>query len=92
MKCRIVYVFLWMLTLANSKQTLENPYPYEFPSVKDEVTAERTLFPMALCQGFMLEEATIDQMQQRMSNGTWTAEQIALCYLRRLYQTDEYLK
>lgn len=95
MKCQKVGVLLWMLTLAKSElteQTLENPYPYEFPSVKDKVIAERTPFPMPLCQGFMLEEATIDQMQQIMSNGTLTAEQIALCYLRRVYQTDEYLK
>ncbi len=96
MNCQIVGVMMcWLLILTKSdptEQTLENPYPYEFPNLKDEAIVGRTLFPMPLCHGFKLEEATIDQMQERMSNGTLTSEKIALCYLQRVYQTDEYLK
>lgn len=50
------------------------------------------LFPMPPCGSFNLEEATIDQMQQAMSDGTLTSQQLVLCYMHRTYQTDEYIK
>jgi amidase len=50
------------------------------------------LFPMALCNGFKLEEATIDQMQDAMKKGKLTSQQLVICYLQRQYQTDEYIK
>ncbi|KAF7511729.1 hypothetical protein GJ744_003460 [Endocarpon pusillum] len=49
------------------------------------------LFPMPPCGHFNLEEATIDQMQQAISNGTLTSQQLALCYMQRTYQTQEYI-
>lgn len=50
------------------------------------------LFPMPTCGHFNLEEATIDQMQQAMRNGTLTSQQLVLCYMQRTYQTEEYLR
>lgn len=44
------------------------------------------------CNGFVLEEATIDQLQDAMGKGQLTSLQIALCYLQRVQQTDEYVK
>ena len=75
-----------------SAQDLSSPFPYEFPSLGNvsDVDAER--FPMPTCDGVVLEEATIDQLQGAMSAGRLTAVQIALCYLQRIYQTDSYIK
>ncbi|CAD6587828.1 MAG: hypothetical protein ASARMPREDX12_003019 [Alectoria sarmentosa] len=48
------------------------------------------LFPMLDCHGVVLEEATVDQLQDAMNMGQLTSTTIALCYLQRIYQTDEY--
>ena len=75
-----------------SAQDLSSPFPYEFPFLGNvsDVDAER--FPMPACDGIVLEEATIDQLQEAMRAGRLTALQIALCYLQRIYQTDSYIE
>jgi amidase len=78
-------------TLDIESQTLDFPYPYEFPVLQNGSDVDAGLFPMPLCHGFKLEEASIDQLQQAMSNSTLTSVQIVLCYLKRVYQTDEYI-
>jgi hypothetical protein len=50
------------------------------------------LFPMPPCGHFNLEEATIDQMQQAMTDHTLTSQQLVLCYMQRTYQTQEYIR
>lgn len=49
------------------------------------------LFPMPPCGAFHLEEATIDEMQAAMSNGSLTSQQLVACYLVRTYQTNSYI-
>ncbi|KAK0614877.1 amidase [Bombardia bombarda] len=49
------------------------------------------LFPMQKCGRFELEEATIDQMQAAMANGTLTSVQLVQCYMLRVQQTDDYI-
>lgn len=61
-----------------------------FPLQQNAGTTE--LFPMPLCNGFKLEEATIDQMQQALSKSQFNSQQLVTCYLRRIYQTQQYLK
>jgi amidase len=73
-------------------QVLESPYPFVFPVLQDGALAESGLFPMPSCHGFTLEEATIDQMQDALSNGNITSVELALCYLKRIYQTDGYIR
>ncbi|MCJ1394763.1 hypothetical protein MMC18_007643 [Xylographa bjoerkii] len=68
-------------------QVLETPFPYYFP----EHSNTASLFPMEMCNGVTLEEATIDQLQDYMSNGKLTASQLVMCYLQRQYQTDNYV-
>ncbi|KAG5984505.1 hypothetical protein E4U55_004498 [Claviceps digitariae] len=46
---------------------------------------------MADCHGFQLEEATIDEMQQAMRNGSLTSVQLVHCYMRRTFQTQQYI-
>lgn len=47
---------------------------------------------MPTCQNLTIEDATIDQLQGWMSCGKLTSVQFALCYLQRIYQTDDYIK
>lgn len=61
-----------------------------FPSLEDVETPD--LFPMSSCGSFTLEEATIDDMQDAMANGTLTSVQLCLCYLQRALQTNQYIK
>lgn len=61
-----------------------------FPLLQNVGT--NALFPMPPCNGFHLEEATIDQMQAAMKQGNLTSVQLSLCYLERMLQTKDYLK
>ena len=69
-------------------QTLESPFPYDFPDERDP----DNLFPMPECEGLVLEEATVDFLQHAMETGQLTSTSIALCYLQRIYQTNSYTK
>jgi amidase len=73
-------------------QELESPYPYEFPVLQNGSLGDSGQFPMPLCHGFKLEEATIDQLQQALSNGVLTSVKLAICYINRIYQTDGYIR
>lgn len=64
--------------------------PPLFPLQKDADSVN--LFPMASCGRFRLEEATIDEMQAAMHNGTLTSVQLVTCYSLRKLQVDEYIK
>ena len=73
-------------------QTLESPYPYIFPLLQNGSQADSGQFPMPMCHGFKLEEATIDELQEELSSGRLTSVKLVLCYLRRIYQTDSYIQ
>lgn len=80
---------LLALALAACGQLLEPDT--SFFSLQENVDSAE-LFPMPRCGNFQLEEATIDQMQEAMSNGTLTSVQLATCYMMRTYQTEDYAK
>ncbi|KAH8820803.1 amidase signature domain-containing protein [Xylogone sp. PMI_703] len=73
-------------------QNLEFPFPYYFPQLQNGSNADSGQFPMPLCNGFKLEEATIDQLQSEMKHGKLTSVDIIGCYLRRIHQTDQFLR
>jgi amidase len=73
-------------------QTLDTPYPYEFPLLQNGTLADSGQFPMPLCHGFKLEEATIDQLQHELSKRRLTTVKLAMCYLQRILQVDEYTR
>ena len=70
-------------------QVLDDPYPYSFPKLASDASE---LFPMPQCYGVTLEEATIDQLQEYLSQGRLTSEQLVTCYLTRQFQVGEYIK
>ncbi|KAH3977262.1 hypothetical protein HBH70_114880 [Parastagonospora nodorum] len=67
---------------------LQNPLPYCFPP--QIATGTPALFPMLLCQDIVLEEATIDQLQDYMTKGFLTSLELLRCYLKRVAQVDGY--
>lgn len=70
-------------------QVLGNPFSFDFP---DERQPSDKLFPMQLCEGLKLEEATIDQLQHWMTSGKLTTQQLVACYVQRITQTDRYVR
>lgn len=72
-----------------ASQILVDPYVYDFPRLG---SAGSTLFPMRRCYGFVLEEASVDDIQAAFANGTFTTVELLECYLDRIQQTQPYLK
>lgn len=72
-----------------ASQILTDPYAYDFPRLG---APGASLFAMRPCQGFQLEEASVDDLQRLMSNGSLTSVQLLDCYLDRIYQTQPWLK
>lgn len=75
-------------TLA-TQQIDNTPYPYDFPHLN---TTGADLFPMRLCNGFKLEEASIDEIQAELKSGKLTSVQLLQCYSERIYQLQPYLR
>lgn len=72
-----------------SSQILNDPFPYWDPQLNASATE---LFAMPLCNGCKIEDATIDQLQAFLGNGSLTSVQLVECYLRRAFQTAKYIK
>ncbi|KAF4465799.1 hypothetical protein FALBO_7329 [Fusarium albosuccineum] len=72
---------------APSTEPLFSYTPNLIPLQKNAGTED--LFPMGDCNGFKLEEATIDEMQEAMRSGKLTSVQLVTCYLIRTYQTQD---
>jgi hypothetical protein len=70
-------------------QVLTDPFPYYFPQLN---ASAAKLFTMPLCYGVKIEEATIDQLQCYLGNGSLSSVQLLDCYLQRVHQTDDYIK
>ena len=59
-----------------------------FPN-SDGVATE--LFPMSSCSGLVIEEASLDELQDALQNGSTTSVQLLWCYLERIHQVEEYV-
>jgi hypothetical protein len=73
-------------------QVLTSPYPFNFPVLQEGAASNSGQFPMPLCHGFKLEEATIDQLQDAMQDGKLSSKKLVECYLQRIYQVDFYIR
>ncbi|KAL3477186.1 amidase signature domain-containing protein [Aspergillus californicus] len=69
-------------------QVLTDPYAYDFPPIS---TNSADWFPMRPCKGHQLLEATIDDLQELLSDGSLTSVDLLQCYQERIHQTDAYL-
>ncbi|KAI8932609.1 hypothetical protein NX059_010108 [Plenodomus lindquistii] len=69
--------------------SLQQPYPYYFPP--QDAIGTPDLFPMLKCGSVTLEEATIDELQGYLSDGTLTSVGLLKCYLKRARQVDDYI-
>lgn len=74
-----------------SSQTLTDPYPYYFP-VAGAQKEDETPFPMPLCYGTRIEEASIVELQGYLTDGTLTSAKLLECYLRRIMQVDTFVE
>lgn len=68
---------------------LQQPYPFFFPP--QDAAGTPALFPMPPCKNVTIEEATIDQLQHYLGQGTLTSVDLLKCYLKRVRQVDEYI-
>lgn len=87
-------VFIWMIALSAHPTEAQNASstdltPPLFPLAQYADSA--ALFPMPPCGAFRLEEASIDQMQEAMANGSLSSQQLVTCYIVRTYQTNSYI-
>lgn len=73
-----------------SSQILASPYPYVFPEQKFIGTTE--LFPMPLCNGIPLEEASIDDLRLALTIRKLNVTTLVGCYMDRITQVDRYVK
>ncbi|POS74982.1 amidase [Diaporthe helianthi] len=85
---------VWLATLSAHASKAQNATstsltPPLFPL--EQYAESITLFPMPPCGTFSLEEASIDQMQAAMANGSLTSQQLVTCYMIRTYQTNSYI-
>lgn len=74
-----------------SQQTTSSNHGPDTPNQQAN-NATSTLFPMPLCNGVRLEEASVDQLQDYMKKRRLTSVQIVECYLQRLFQVAESIK
>ena len=100
----ILAFFFWALILSSAFAFAQNPetcLAYEnileflesasldyFPN-RDGPATE--LFPMSPCGGSVIEEATLDELQDALQNGSITSVQLLWCYLERIHQVEEYV-
>ena len=70
-------------------QTLQDPFPYFFP---EQNVAPAQLFAMPLCQGVKIEDASIDELQGLLADGTLSSVDLVNCYTERSRQTGQYIK
>lgn len=74
-------------------QIINSPDPYDFPVLDfDENGEEYSPFPMRKCNGIVLEETTIDQLQRYMDSRILSSVKLATCYLERIQQTDDFIR
>lgn len=85
--------FLGLSTLTRRDEVSSlgpNPqFAYDFPIPGKNAS---DLFPMHLCHGFRLEEASIDDIQGLLTSRALSSVDLVSCYLDRIYQTSSYLK
>ncbi|KAL8708171.1 MAG: hypothetical protein Q9220_006932 [cf. Caloplaca sp. 1 TL-2023] len=70
---------------------LDHDFLFQYPSQNVTTSAANSLNVLDLCHGVVIEEATIDQLQQYLSDGNLTSVQLTTCYMQRVFQVERYI-
>ncbi|KAI4245011.1 MAG: hypothetical protein L6R42_010293, partial [Xanthoria sp. 1 TBL-2021] len=62
-----------------------------YPVDNVTINAIEILNTVALCNGIVIEEATIDQLQGYMAEGKLSSVQLTACYMDRVFQVERYI-
>lgn len=60
-------------------------------SSRDDNSTGDGLFPMPLCNGIKIEDATIEELQRWMTLGQLSSQDLVSCYVARIEQTNPYV-
>ena len=60
--------------------------------ISHQNVGSREPFPMPLCFGHKLEEASIATISSWLEAGSLTSHKLVSCYLNRIHQLNKYLK
>ncbi|KAL8947504.1 MAG: hypothetical protein Q9222_006223 [Ikaeria aurantiellina] len=79
------------ITSIPSSRLLDHDFLYRYPLQNATANEANSLNVLALCNGVVIEEATIDQLQQYLSDGNLTSVQLTTCYMQRVFQVERYI-
>lgn len=74
----------------HASQLLNHSYLAQFP-LNFTTASVKSLNTLNLCNGVIIEEATIDNLQRYMSEGKLTSVQLTTCYMYRVLQVERYI-
>lgn len=75
-----------------ASQLLDHDFLSRYPVENVTINAIETLNTVALCNGVVIEEATIDQLQGYMAEGKLSSVQLTACCMDRVFQVERYIK
>ncbi|KAL8808966.1 MAG: hypothetical protein Q9200_003855 [Gallowayella weberi] len=70
---------------------LDHNYLSRYPLQNISINSVTSLNTLDLCNGLVIEEATIDQLQKYMGDGKLTSVQLTACYMQRVFQVERYI-
>ena len=76
----------------STSQLLNHSYLSLFPRENAAALSVGSLNTLDLCNGVVIEEATIDDLQLYLSDGRLTSVQLTTCYIQRVFQVERYIK
>ncbi|KAL8749916.1 MAG: hypothetical protein Q9199_007401, partial [Rusavskia elegans] len=74
-----------------ASQLLDHDFLSQYPVDNVTINAIETLNTVALCNGIVIEEATIDQLQGYMAEGKLSSVQLTACCMDRVFQVERYI-
>ncbi|KAL8672638.1 MAG: hypothetical protein Q9168_002914 [Polycauliona sp. 1 TL-2023] len=74
-------------------QLLDHDFLYRYPlnNVTASANAIESLNTVDLCNGVVIEEATIDELQGYMTAGNLSSVQLTACYMNRVFQVERFI-
>lgn len=76
----------------DGSKLLNHTFLYQYPLRDITSDTARSLNTLNLCNGVTIEEATIYELQNYLSKGRLTSEQLTACYIRRIFEVERFIK